>query len=118
MSGATLRLYNASGSGEQWTLALPASGWQRTGSGYKHCPKGTTVRCVTVRPHSFTVKLEGTDIGYTLDERRHGRLAVRLTLGTGVQWCAESGARIDVPGRFRGARATGVVGPCPVAPAG
>jgi DNA-binding beta-propeller fold protein YncE len=118
VSGATLRLYNASGSGEQWTLALPASGWQRTGSGYKHCPKGTTVRCVTVRPHSFTVKLEGTDIGYTLDERRQGRLAVRLTLGTGVQWCAESGARIDVPGRFRGARATGVVGPCPVAPAG
>jgi len=118
VGGATLRLYNASGSGEQVTVALPAADWERTGSGYKYCPQGSTVRCVVVRPRTFSIKGKGTDWPYTLDERRQGRMAVRLTLGDGVQWCAESGARIDIAGRFKGARPTGVVAPCPVAPAG
>lgn len=118
VNGATLRLYNASGSGEQVTVPLPASGWQRTGSGYKYCPKGSTLRCVTMRPRTFSVKIKGTDLPYTLDERRQGRLAVRLTLGDAVQWCAESGATFDVPGRFKAARPNGSIGPCPVAPQG
>jgi hypothetical protein len=118
IAGATLRLYNASGSGEQWTVELPASGWERTGSGYRWCDETDGIRCVVVRPRRFSVKLEGTDLEYTLDERRQGRLAVRLTLGTAVQWCAETGARIDVPGRFKSARPTGSVGSCPAAPAG
>jgi hypothetical protein len=117
LGGAALRIYNASGSGEQWTVGLPAEGWERTASGYRFCPKGTG-GCVNVRARNLRVKLKGTYLEYSLDERRQGRLAVRLTLGSGVQWCAESGARIDTAGRFKGARATGPVGPCPVAPAG
>jgi hypothetical protein len=118
IAGATLRLYNASGSGEQWTVELPASGWERTASGYRWCDDTGGMGCVVVRPRRFSVKLEGTDVEYTLDERRQGHLAVRLTLGTAVQWCAETGARIDTVGRFRGARSTGTVGSCPAAPAG
>jgi len=117
LHGATLRLYNASGSGEQLTVALPAASWTRSGTGYKHCPKGTGVMCVTVRPRTFSVKAKGPSFGYTLDERRQGNLAVRLTLGSGVQWCAETAAKIDVPGRFKSARSSGVLGPCPAVPA-
>jgi len=116
LHGATLRLYNASGSGEALTVALPAAAWTRSGTGYKHCPKGASVLCVTVRPRTFSVKAKGTAFGYTLDERRQGSLAVRLTLGSGVQWCAETGAKLDLPGRFKSARSAGVPGPCPAVP--
>lgn len=115
VSGATLHLYDASGSGEHVTVALPATGWERAAGGYRYCGDDA-MPCVNVRPHSFSAEVAGAGLGYTLDERRQGRLAVRLVFGDAVQRCAETLARVDESGRYRSAEPTGTVAPCPAVP--
>ena len=65
---------------------------------------------------------------YTLDEPAQGRLALRLTLGSGVTFCAEapaklsgrppSSARNDQVDKFLGAPKAAAPEVCPVAPLG
>jgi hypothetical protein len=96
LSGAILRVYNSNGSGEEVTIDLPASGWSKTGSsGYRF--KGTDpngpVSSVQVKADLISIKAGKSNWPYTLDEPSQGRIAVRLTLGTAVDWCADAPAK-------------------------
>jgi hypothetical protein len=112
--GATLTVYNASGSGEQFTVVLPAERWFRSPIDplrpvkyYVYSGGATTVRRIYVRQDKLFIRARGSGWGYTLDEQLQGRVAVRLTLGTGLTYCAEAIARVpasiyDYPGYFVG----------------
>jgi hypothetical protein len=131
LSGATLRVYNSNGSGEEATIELPASGWSKTGSsGYRF--KGTDpngpVSSVQVKADLISIKAGKSNWPYTLDEPSQGRIAVRLTLGTAVDWCAEapgkaSGkppttAKNDLQDKFIAAPKTPAPLSCPPPPQG
>jgi hypothetical protein len=120
LAGARLRVYNANGSGEQATVDLPATQWSASGSGYTFRGSGA-VTTVRVRADRLTVRGGKALWPYTLDEPSQGRIAVRLTLGDGVDWCAEAvvaiGGDDDRSGRFRVKRSAAPIA-CPVPPLG
>jgi hypothetical protein len=102
--GATLRVYNAAGTGEHETIELPASGWTAYpgGAGYRFRGAGAVKR-VVVKARKLTVRATLTEL--SLDEPAQRRLVVRLASG-GVEWCAAASsaqptATVDEPGRFR-----------------
>lgn len=117
--GAVLTVYNAAGSGESFTVVLPAARWTQQGNPsngpryvYAGEPGSEPVWKVWIKGTKITVRGGKEAWGYTLDEAQQGRLAVRLTLGTGVTYCADvpartsgsppSSAKFDLPGRFQG----------------
>lgn len=102
LSGATLLLYNASGSGEKATVALPASLWSRFGNpsgrwGWRYAdPLRVSGPVSSVKLDSkgtFTIAARGATLAYTLDEPLQGSLALRLDLGGAAAMCALSPAR-------------------------
>lgn len=104
--GATLTVYNAAGGTESFPARLPATGWTvafRTG--YRFVSPTGPVLKVFVKQDHLWVNAGKTGFGYTLDEPSQGAMAVRLTLGTGVTWCASAvpkvpASRYDRPGKF------------------
>jgi len=82
--GATLRVYNAAGSGEEVQVILPASGWKATRNGYRFRSAGP-VTAATLKPDRLSISAGQAVWNYTLDEPEQRRMAVRLTLGTSVQ---------------------------------
>ena len=79
------------------------------------------VRSVSVQKDRVKVGGRGAGWTYTLDEASQGSIALRLTLGNGATWCAESGrapypARIDTVDRFVGAPKTPPPAVCPALP--
>ncbi len=116
LHGATLAVYNASGLTPEFApVALPAVLWTRMGSGAQ--PKGYRYRdpnftrraitAVTVSTDAITITGGGVFWPYTLQAPSQGAVAVRLSLGTGVIWCAEAPAKTkpskkvnDRKGRF------------------
>lgn len=89
--GASLTVYNAAGSGEAFTIALPAAGWIRDGMPartYRFANGQGPIYRVIVRPYKIYVRGGTAGWGYTLDEAQQGLVAARLTLGTGTTWCA------------------------------
>ncbi len=129
LSGARLLVYNAS-SGEEVDVTLPASGWVAIGSGgwrFAGSPVDP-IQSVVVKSDSITLRGGKAAWGYTLDEPRQGQVALRLTLGSGVTFCAEapaklsgrppSAARHDRVDKFDGARNAPAPVDCPVAPNG
>lgn len=89
--GATLTVYNAAGSGEVYTVDLPAEEWYRTGSGDTP-PRwiyaaGSPIWRVKLKAPAITVQGGKAEWGYSLDEPSQGLLAVRLTLGSAITWC-------------------------------
>jgi hypothetical protein len=128
--GATLRVYNSNGTGEQTTVELDASDWLPLGNGYVYRGPDSEgpVKSVKLTADKLSVKGGKSLWSYTLDEPAQGRITVRLTIGTGADWCAESPAKTkgtppssgknDLPDKFVGAsKAPAPVG-CPVPPAG
>jgi DNA-binding beta-propeller fold protein YncE len=125
IEGATLWIYNASGTGESVRIFLPAKSWRRTKYGYQfRDPRSDApVSRVSLRRGSIRIRASES-IGYSLDEPRQGRIALRLTLGVAVQWCAETGARLqgrarraaDRPGRFLGEGSAVAPDSCPQVP--
>jgi hypothetical protein len=104
-AGATLRVYNAAGSGELVTVTLPATGWTVAGSGYRFRAPSGPITAVRVKADRIAIRGRGASWGYTLDEASQGRVALRLRLGTASAWCAEAGEpprapRIDTVDRF------------------
>lgn len=94
LHGGTLRVYNASGSGEQVTVDLPSTSWLPSSSGYRFKgPFGSGVLAISLKSGLLKIKAGKENWGYTLDEPKQGRMAVKLTLGTGVSWCAEAPAK-------------------------
>ena len=130
--GATLEVYNSNGSGEAVSVPLPASGWSAlddlpTPRGYKY--KGATTSAVTrilIRGNLIRVRGGRSSWSYTLDEPSQGRIAVRLTMGSGFRWCADSPARTsgsppstatnDRVDRFSGAHGAPAPAVCPAVP--
>lgn len=117
LAGATLRVYNAAGTGELVTVTLPASGWTTVGAitslkgGYRfRSPDpGAPVQTVLVKRDRIKVSGGGAAWGYTLNEAPQGIVALRLALGTAPAWCAEAGRpphtpRVDVVDRFSAGR--------------
>jgi YVTN family beta-propeller protein len=106
LHGALLVVYNAAGLTTDLTVvsldpvgALPGEGWSRLGSGgsfngwrYKGKNPSGPVSSVIVKADSITVRGGRANWGYTLNEVRQGRVALRLELGTS-RWCAEIPAR-------------------------
>lgn len=91
LHGATFTIYNAAGSGEVWSVDLPAEQWARTGtpeSGYRYIFTSLPpVQKIWIKQNKITLKGGYGAWGYSLDEPSQGALAVRLTLGTGITWC-------------------------------
>ncbi len=96
LGGATLVVYNANGSGEAFTIALPASGWTaRNGPSYRFKGADSSAPITKVEVKANQIKIRGgrESFGYTLDEPSQGRIAIRLTLGTSPTWCADAPAK-------------------------
>ncbi len=122
LHGATLRIYNASGSGETVTVVVPGGpGWKRTGAGgyaYKNPDTNGAVRKLQIKRDLLKVSGGGASWGYSLDEPTQGQVAVRVTAGSGPTWCAVAGTppfvpRRDEPGRYQAASKTPPPAACP-----
>jgi len=131
-AGATLQVYNANGSGELVTVALPASGWSamdtaQTPRGYKYKSVATdAITRVTLRGNLIKVRGGKSNWAYTLNEESQGRIALRLTMGNAFRWCTDvpaktsgnppSTASNDKVDKFVGARRTPAPASCPALP--
>ncbi|MFQ5668540.1 MAG: TolB family protein [Candidatus Binatia bacterium] len=129
VNGAVLTVYNSAGSSEAVTVALPPAAWQALGTesnprGYRFRDQSRTgpVQRVVVKPDIIRITAGKANWSYTLDEPTQGRIAVRLRLGTALEWCTDvpAGAnsasdRVDF---FRGKRKTPAPAACPPVPAG
>ena len=126
-------VYNTNGSGEKVSVVLPASGWTalddaQTPRGYKYKSALSTdaITRVLVRGNLLRVRGGKSNWSYTLDEPTQGRVAVRLTLGGALRWCAEAPAKAsgsppstasyDRVDKFVGARGAQPPALCPPVP--
>jgi YVTN family beta-propeller protein len=118
LGGAVLSVYNAAGvTGDRVTVALPATGWRALRNGYRFSGgRAGPISGVVVRFDGIVVKGGGSTFGYSLDEVTQERVAVRLTLGSGIRWCAEAPAAIDRTDRFVGQRDAAPPAFCPPMP--
>jgi hypothetical protein len=122
LGGATLTVYNAAGSPEAVEVALPATHWSATGSGYlfRNRDAALAITNVKVRKDQLVLKGGKAAWAYTLDEPAQGRVAVRLTLGSARPWCAEApartGASFDTLGKFLAQPNTLPPASCPAVP--
>jgi hypothetical protein len=98
--GAVLTIYNTNGSGEQVTVVLPAEKWHFQGNPaksfryiYVDDPGTAPIWRIWIKTYKITIRGGKAAWGYTLDEPSQGRIAMRLTLGTGVTWCADAPAQ-------------------------
>ena len=90
--------------GEEGTLALPASGWRTRGNGrytYASRDGNDRVRAAIKPGGGIKVRARGGIFGLTLDEPSQRRLTVTLAMA-GARYCTEFGGdvRVDEPGRF------------------
>lgn len=127
VGGATLTVYNAAGTGEVVTVALPASGWTALGvdtnpQGYRFssADPNAPVPSVLVKRDRIKVSGGGASWGYTLNEPSQGIVALRLSLGGAPPWCAEVGRppytpRIDGVNSFSAGH-TPAPATCPAVP--
>jgi len=83
------------------TVNLPSNMWTLLGNdtvtGYRFDnpdPNGPIKR-ITVKNDLIQVKGGKLSWSYTLNEPSQGRVAVRLTLGSGAAWCAEGPAKVS-----------------------
>ncbi len=133
VAGATLHVFNAEAGTEIASLVLPAQNWSGLGSDanprgfrYRDPTTGAPIRQVHVEDDRLVIAGGKENWCYSLDEAQQGRIGLRLLLGAGVEWCAESPAKLagtppttgenDRVGRFRGAPDTPPPPVCPLAP--
>ena len=79
------------------------------------------VSTIVVKADKIVIRGGHSNWLYTLNEPKQGRVAVRLTLGTGAGWCAEAGqlsfpASVDRPDEFMAMRDTPAPASCPATP--
>jgi hypothetical protein len=121
LHGAAITVYNSAGrTADRVTIALPAGGWKALRDGYRFGAgaRGAPISGVRLRTDGLVVKGGGGAFGYTLDEPSQGRVAVRLTLGSGIRWCADAPATAgaDQVDRFIGVRNSPPPDFCPPTP--
>jgi len=124
--GATLTVYNAAGSGEVFTVDLPAENWRVAGNafkGFRYVYASTApVWKVWLKSPKITIQGGKAPWGYTLDEPSQGAIGVQLTLGSGITWCSVAAAddppeKWDIQDRFRAQPAGPPPAACPPIPA-
>lgn len=100
LHGGTLAVYNSAGSGEKVAVTLPAGSWTPLGSssspsGYRYTGSDANgpVARVIVKNDQLLVRGGKSNWVYTLDEPSQGRIALRLTLGSGAAWCGDAPAK-------------------------
>jgi hypothetical protein len=96
--GASLQVYNTSGSGEALCVTLPTAGWSRKGAGFVYKDKpGANGPCksASLRDGAFAASCSGKrqPLGYSLDEPAQGSLAARLASGES-SFCASFGGKV------------------------
>ena len=122
LHGATVEVYNASGTPEKITVVIPGvAGWKVTGGGsyrYKNPDRFGAISKITIKADQLRVSGGGGNFTYSLDEPSQGSVAVRLrTLPSGTVWCADATApRVDTVGRFQASPQTPPPGVCPAVP--
>ncbi|HSV05122.1 MAG TPA: hypothetical protein VLI07_01340, partial [Candidatus Binatus sp.] len=126
--GATLTVYNSApgGTRDRVTALLPAANWTVSGTTspiYRFRDKNMNgpVSTIVVKADKIVIRGGHSNWLYTLNEPKQGRVAVRLTLGTGAGWCAEAGqlsfpASVDRPDEFMAMRDTPAPASCPATP--
>lgn len=118
VEGGLLTVRNTAGSGEALRVELPASGWSALGNpaaprGWRwRAPADAAVSSIVVKPDNLSIKAGREEFAFTLDEATQGSVGIRLDLGDGWAFCADtaarstgnppSTARFDLPGRFSG----------------
>jgi YVTN family beta-propeller protein len=106
LGGGTIAVYNAAGlSGDRVQVALPAAGWTALGGAaggfrFRDPAPDAPVTSVKVRADRIIVKARRAGFAYTLDEPAQGQVAVRLSLGAGIRWCAVAVGAEDRVDRF------------------
>src|SRR5207249_9922062 len=133
-AGAALVVYNsnpAPGSPtDDRVIALPSGSWTALGASsvtsyvFRGTDPNGPVSRITVKADSISIRGGKANWPYTLDEPSQGRVAVRLTLGSGATWCADVPARVsgsppstarnDTQDKFVGQPATPAPSACPV----
>ncbi len=129
--GATLHVYNTNGSGEFTTISLPSTGWSNSGSSgykFKDTSANAPIKLVNLKSDKLVIKGGKANFAYDLDEPSQGNIAVRLSLGTTIEWCAEaraktsgnppSPAKNDKRDKFKAERKTAAPALCPAPPIG
>jgi hypothetical protein len=122
LNGATVEVYNASGTLEKVTVVVPGgTGWKVTGGGsyqYKNPDRSGAITKITIKTDQLRVSGGGANFTYTLDENAQGSMAVRVRTGaSGTVWCADATSpRVDIAGRFQASPKTPPPGSCPSVP--
>ena len=128
LNGATITVYRPDGSGTPVTIALPAAGWRASGGTpakrflYSD-PRGTAgpIRSVQVTSRALTLRGTGAAL-FSLADAPQGSVAVRVKLGSEVEFCAAAPAKTsaatsnDSTSRFVGAPNTAAPAVCPPLP--
>lgn len=128
--GGLLVVYNSAGSGESYTIPLPAEQWRIGGDPageFRYVFSSTApVWKVYVKRHKISIRGGQDTWDYTLDEASQGSIAVQLTLGTGTTWCSDaqprtagdppSAANYDRPNKFQAQRLQAAPTSCPSLP--
>jgi hypothetical protein len=131
--GAVFEVYDSNGSGEKVGVTLPASGWTALddaqaprGYKYKSALSTDAITRVLIRGNLIRIRGGRSLWGYTLDEPSQGRVAVRMTMGSGFRWCADAPAKAsgnppttasnDRVDKFVGARKSPPPAVCPAVP--
>jgi hypothetical protein len=123
--GGTLTVYNPV-SGDQTVVSLPAFNWSVSGSILKEkyryrSPHGSPTGVqITVGSGKLSVKLSGQD-SYALSGAPQGTLALRLRLGSTVEYCGVAPAKAppetnDTTAKFTAVSNTPAPGGCPAIP--
>ena len=123
--GATLTLYSSTDYlDDAVQLSLPAARWERTGSaarpGYRYKDSEQVegpIQKVTLRSGKLSIAGRGADL-YPLADAPQGQMVFRLTLGSGLEFCATTeprspAERHDTTGKFNGYTASPAPASCP-----
>jgi len=132
LHGATLTVYRPDGGGTLVTIPLPSGNWRASGGTpakrfiYEDS-KGLAGPIRSVQLSGTTLSLRGVGVElFTLDQAPQGAIAVRLQLGTELQFCAAAPAKSsgnppstaanDNVSRFTAVASTAAPSPCPPLP--
>jgi hypothetical protein len=128
IGGASLTVYDTAGGGDLVTVPLPGTGWSAVGTSYRFrgAALGSPISSVRVQADRLQVKGGGSGWTYTLNEPSQRRVALRLTLGSDLPWCAAAPAKVrgnppssagtDKPGLFVAQPKTAAPLSCPPTP--
>lgn len=105
-NGVFLHVYNSAGTSDSACMALPATGWTATTSGFRYSdPTSANGPCRVAflkkaKVFKAVCKATRSPIDYSLNESAQASVAVRIVAGA-ITYCADFGGaeRGDIPGK-------------------